>query len=379
MTPQNLTNRHNKKENILLIGSYGRGNIGDDAFLVALTGLFSNYNIYINHAGDSKLPNIDESTIKTIPTEFTKDFWNKIKIFFSVKYIIYGGGDVWVEMYGSKKPYDSLYKMILVNLVARLTFKKVFYFGVGAGKITGYARKLAIFSAKLANYSIFRESETPEILGMKKNYTISTDITSILLDKIDIIKIHARKDEKTIIGLSLMYFIPHPEKNFIPYINQIADIVNRLDPKKYKLVLIPFLFSDKIKTNDIWVSNTFAKLLNKDIEFEIFNSHSITDCLELLKNIDLVIGTRLHANILSTLTGTPCVGISYRPKVRRFFQDHGLKNYWVSYDKLDDLEEKITDALENQEKTKDDFKKALERIQKEKYAFDTFINTHLKR
>src|SRR5688572_17157705 len=120
---------------ILLIRSFARGNIGDDAFLLAALKLFVGHQLYINSADVSLLPQPIKFKVTTIATASRSGLLDKIKVFMLIKDVVYCGGDLWVELYGDKYPRQSLYKMAIVNLIARLCGKKVLYVGCGIGKL----------------------------------------------------------------------------------------------------------------------------------------------------------------------------------------------------------------------------------------------------
>src|SRR6266702_1396691 len=154
------------KPHTLLLGSYGRGNLGDDVFLVAAAELFANHKLYINSADDSLLPDSAKGLVTTISTTSSKDALKKLQIFLKVKNIVYWGGDVWVELYGDHFPRQSLYKMIALNAFARLFNKKVHYVGCGIGKLRGWSLMLAKMSARLGHTVIARERRSAEVLGL---------------------------------------------------------------------------------------------------------------------------------------------------------------------------------------------------------------------
>ena len=62
-----------KKPSTILLGSYGRGNLGDDVFLVAASELFANHKLYINSADDSLLPESAKGLVETISTTSGSD------------------------------------------------------------------------------------------------------------------------------------------------------------------------------------------------------------------------------------------------------------------------------------------------------------------
>src|SRR5580700_6798831 len=97
--------------NILLLGSYGRGNTGDDAFLVAVLRLLKNDHMTINASHDAPLPYEVQNRVTILNTKTLKNLKTKIAVFLKVKTIIYGGGDLWVELSGDRRPRQSLWKM----------------------------------------------------------------------------------------------------------------------------------------------------------------------------------------------------------------------------------------------------------------------------
>src|SRR5687767_14340252 len=107
-------------KNILLLGSYGRGTIGDDALLLAALKLFQGHKLFINSANDELLPSAVRSSVTTMSTTDNRDWRKKLAIFRKLNAIVYCGGDLWVELYGDRFPRISLYKMLIVNLIARL-------------------------------------------------------------------------------------------------------------------------------------------------------------------------------------------------------------------------------------------------------------------
>ena len=152
----------------LLLGAYGHGNSGDDVFLHAALRLFAKHKLYGNSADDSLLPAGVTEQVTTIATTGKGDVFKKLSILLSVDIFVYCGGDLWVELYGERKPRQQLYKMLLLNLAGRLLGKKIFYLGCGIGALRGYSLFLARLSARLAHGIIVREERSARVLRLRR-------------------------------------------------------------------------------------------------------------------------------------------------------------------------------------------------------------------
>lgn len=358
------------RKNILLLGSYGRSNAGDDAFLISLVKLFRGFNITINSADDSKLPLEAKGKVGTISTSEKKDFFKKIKIFLSADYIVYGGGDLWVELHGDKYPRWSLYKMVFVNLFSRIFFKKIFYIGCGAAELKGFSLTLARLSASMADYVAARDEKTIKILGIK-NIKEFPDLVVNLFEKDDPKK-SADKARFTI-GISMLYFFPNPRVNFYKVKKIICELIRSLPQDKFRVILIPMLISDQIKTDDLWASKEIRRSVGRE-NVKIFKSNDINDLVKIFSKVDLLIGARLHSNILAVLAGTPALGISYRGKVKSFFTQNFLENYCLDMESAGDLKEKLKSMVDNYDSVKIQFSEAREKLVAKKYLYDEFVS-----
>jgi polysaccharide pyruvyl transferase WcaK-like protein len=308
-------------KNILLVGSYGRGNIGDDAFLIATSKLLKDYNVTINASDDAPLPAEIQQDFHKIPTSGISDVSKTVKAILQSNAIVYGGGDLWVELYGDKMPRQSLWKMLFLNSTARILGKKVVYIGCGAGNLKGFSLRLARYSASLANLVLVRDRQTLEIVK-PKHYKLLPDLTVTLFNRRP--SSDRRLEGKIDIAVSILYNIPDPERNFETYISSIAKNLGTLDSEKFRITLLPMHTASNFAKNDIWACERLKELLNTEIEVRIITPENFFDCKDILQSADIVIASRLHAGILATWLGKPCIGIAYRPKVARFFKENKL-------------------------------------------------------
>lgn len=363
-------NSSRTKKNVILLGSYGRGNIGDDIFLIAVHDILKNFNVVFNSSTDAPLPRAIKSGGNIIYTNSHNDFLDKVKFFLKCDYFIYGGGDLWVNLYGDKFPKKSLWKMVILNLTARTFGKKVIYLGCGAGRLRGFSLILAKISASMANYIIARESETVKILNLKKNYCILPDLAVTLFNEIP--RNSKSKKQYINIGIASLYYVPEPEKNFEPMIEGIVSSICKLDENKVHIQLIPMLVSNS-KFDDLWTCKYLASLIPVKYNVEIVTERDPIKILSIIKEVDLMIGIRLHASILAVLFGIPAVGISYRDKVKRFFNQLNLSEYCLEmndYYKLDDIIYKYTS---NTDVVNNHFKTAQLKMHSQREKYDEII------
>lgn len=358
------------KPNTLLLGSYGRGNLGDDVFLVAAAELFAHHNLYINSADDSLLPESAKGLVTTISTTSARDALKKLKVFLRVKNIVYWGGDVWVELYGDRFPRQSLYKMVALNALGRLFGKKIHYVGCGIGRLSGWSLLLAKVSAGLSHTVIARERRSAEVLGLS-----SVEVLPDLAINLPYYRPrqHASPVGRPfVIGISLLYHVPEPTQNFPKLAEQIARFIDSLPADKFKVVLLPMLVSEGEKHDDLWASEQVMNMVRGGPPTEIYQAKSLQDMVETLGSFDLVIGTRLHANILGTFNATPCLGIAYRAKVSSFFRDNELSDYCIDLESLDRLLPVFVDMYERYDEVAGQFYEASQRNVQQKEAYQTF-------
>lgn len=358
----------NNDKPVLILGAYGRGNVGDDVFTVTAATMLKNRKVYVNSADDSLLPEEVKDRLETISTTTSSDYKRKIKLFFSIKTVIYWGGDLWVELYGAPMPRQLLYKMLLVNCLLKLFGKKIYYVGCGIGPLTGYSLRLAKMSAGLSDGLILREARSAQLIGAKS--TVMPDLAVNIPYLVDTPH-PAPKDEFTIV-ISTLWSIPSPDKNFQNMIKGIANAVNQLPYEQVRIVLLPMHVNDDEKDHDdLWACKELRKMLNGNAS--IFTQRELSKVVTLLREADLVIGGRLHANIIGLLNSTPCIGLSYRPKVSSFFAENDLSEYCLDLSEVNRLYQKITYIHDNYVEAAEAFYNASTSIKKYRTQYQKLV------
>lgn len=106
-------------------------------------------------------------------------------------------------------------------------------------------------------------------------------------------------------------------KDCYEYKRAIAAAADRLVREGWEVVFIPFHFPRDLQScrETSWLMQE-PNLL---IRFKL----SVEELFSLLGQLDLVLGMRLHALVMASVMRTPCVGITYDPKVARFLEMTG--------------------------------------------------------
>lgn len=366
----------NKPQHILILGSYGRGNVGDDAFLLAALELFPNQILYINSADDELLPAEVKARVTTISTHSLRDIVNKLFVFKRIQAIVYCGGDVWVELHGNRFSRKSLYKMVILNSILRLAGKQAYYIGCGTGKLTGYSLWLARLAARLANGIMVREQRSAEVLGLSK-VQVAPDLT-VNLPYFQQKKVRQRDEgQRCLIGISILYYVPNPKRNFTRLLDSLTKLVESLPKEKFRIILLPMLVSSRTPHDDLWASKQLLSRINTH-DVQIIVPHNVKECVNTLSSLDILVGVRLHANILATLSGTPCLGVAYRPKVSSFFHDNEIDEYCcANFEELSELETNFWNMYHNYPKVRQHFSHISKQLINKRSAYHAFVDRHI--
>ena len=240
-------------------------------------------------------------------------FWNNIKNEIKkLDLLIVGGGNLLMDLY-----YRWPIFLLIYSVISKIAKVPLIFYAIGAGPIDTIRGRIYIRnSCNIARAITVRDNCSKSILkkiGIKKGILLSSD-PAISMD-------FKSKKGSNKIGISFVPYYdprywPDPDKNlYEKYINFMADSVNRLlDDFKFEIVFFNTNFPADYRVSlDIYNKVFFkerVKILKKRLKVE--------EILSLISSCDFIIGSRLHSIILSTVTKTPFIAISYQPKVINF-------------------------------------------------------------
>lgn len=108
-----------------------------------------------------------------------------------------------------------------------------------------------------------------------------------------------------------------------------GDIIKKIESEGYSVVVAPFTPC----APDLTFINALNDYLGDHRSIEL---HTLPFMYEAIAQAKLVIGGRLHANVLAAMLNTPFVAVNYHPKVGAFCEEIGSDSYYPkAADKLD--------------------------------------------
>ncbi len=320
----------------LLSGYYGFDNIGDEAILMSLTAGLKSNDEKVGITALSADPELtaDRYKIRSISRNNILSIMKEIRC---CEYFVSGGGSLLQDLTGWKSiPY-----YLGQVLIAQLMCKKTVFYAQGIGPVKGkFYRWLIKKVMNRANYISVRDSKSKELLvdwGIDSNQLkLSVDPVFILKELAgdytnSDIKIKTTKSRKPLIGVSVR---PWGDNEYIDnFAESLSKFAAEIDAN---IIIIPFhvnqdkAISKKLKEKVIsrWNEDNYkADIILSEVETPL-------QVLSIYKELDFLLGVRLHSLIFSVLNNVPFVAIEYDPKIAGFLEVIGI-NYSVDINNID--------------------------------------------
>ena len=353
-----------------LFGNFGHSNLGDEAILVGMTSLLKsndkNLVVFTDNIDNSLEMFGDDFQLRKLREPFAGELTKVPAILFQifksvmkVDVVIIGGGGLFNQINKS-----AFYQYLFIMFVSLIGFKKLIIAGVSVGPLESAWMKglLKLFSLKastilvrdessLANFFNSNKEVIPDIaLAHKEKGKPNAKPTSTLaISVMDISKsqdkeLHKEYEEK--IALSIDAFLKNSEFDNI--------VLFCMDREK-----------------DFAVANSITNMLDNDLvdKVRIKEINSVKEIGAFIETADFVIGTRLHASILSVAHKKNFLAVGYQEKVNKYFISSGLK------DNLIEITEFLNVDLVQKVKTLNNGD-ALEKVKS--YSDSAFLNLHSK-
>jgi len=140
---------------------------------------------------------------------------------------------------------------------------------------------------------------------------------------------------------------------------EICKVVDKLYNDGIECVFICFQYN-----MDLFLLNELESKLGEKAKF-IKNRLSTQEAMEIIKNMDLLVGIRLHALILSASAYVPFVALSYDPKIDQFLQCLDMEVFTdLNVNSIDSeaLYKEIISKLDNKEQEQEKLEKSVNKL-----------------
>lgn len=333
------------KHDIILSGYYGFDNLGDDAMLLGIIDSLKEYNPYL------KILILSQNPMQT-KLRFGHNSINRLnimKILLGMKksrLFINGGGNLIQDNTSTR----SLLYYLGTIWLAKSFGMKVMIYGNGIGPLNKeFDQKLSSMILNKVDVITLREEISNFVL---KNIHVTKPKISITADPAFTLDI-----DSDIVSKNILF------EEAIPATSQLVGYCIRKWPEDghaaEELAKIADYVSDKYNTKPIFIpmhhpfdieaaNLIVSKMKNK--AYVISNKYSVSEIMQLISKLDLLIGMRLHSLIFAVKVGVPVIGISYEPKVDGFLNLIGQKSdINIRNISFEALKEKVDYVWENKD------------------------------
>lgn len=144
-----------------------------------------------------------------------------------------------------------------------------------------------------------------------------------------------KKNKKFMIGLTIRNWFSETAQ--LQFENEIIESIKKVAEKK-DIIVQPIIQVNAPMYGDFdaKIAHRMAEKLKKEkIKVAaIAAPTSVKEALQIYKKIDMLIGMRMHSNILAGISGTPFVGISYEHKTEGIAKQLGIDKYCIKSSEL---------------------------------------------
>ncbi len=320
-------NRLKKRDQVLICGSYGRGNAGDDAILKAVIREVYEASETAKICVMSKNPKQTKRSLR-VRSIYTFNVFKMLCAMRKSHLYINGGGSLIQDSTSSR----SLYFYLMTLLAAKLSKCDVMMYGCGIGPVTrGNNRRIsAKIIDKAADCITLRDPDSfseLQSMGVKAPKMVLAADPTLGIAKASESKINAIFGESGLspdgkyICLALRSWKNIDEK--IGEIARLADYAKR----KYDLEVILLPMERK---KDIVIAEKCAEQM-KECAHIIKSEMDVSTVIGVLSRMRVICAMRLHALVFGAGQGVATIGIAYDHKVTGFMNYIG-REMCVQYD-----------------------------------------------
>lgn len=290
-----------------------------------------------------------------------------IKDYLEADLIVFNGGGYFRSQKGISQSLNLLMICFQFEVAKQAKAKKIVMpisFGPFAYK---WQEKYAANVLKKLDIVSVRESVSFNLLKSHHfaKIILSTDMALLLKQQVK-----ERNAQRYILGFTIREWLNQQSQN--DFLNNFVSSIERLN-EEIELSVQPILqvSGDKYGESDEYITRKVIKALKKNNVkvLKLYRILKIKDSA-IYSKIDMLLGMRMHSNILAAIQGTPFVAISYEHKTDGVVKNLKLQDYVIKYEHVSSqsLSNLLRRAYKNRVYLKKTINKSLIRIRKSEIA-----------
>jgi polysaccharide pyruvyl transferase CsaB len=328
-----------KNNGVTICGFYGNYNLGDEAMLDGMIHLLRQQHSNLEFTVFSRDPQDTSSrySVSSIRREGRRFLIQRSLAIFGNRYFVLGGGDLLrdsTQFSIASSWLRPLQKAVLLN-------RRTIVLGISVGEIWR-PETIALIPRVLNRVDLIavRDLQSKaklEALGVRKNIHIISDLA--LQNCPEIPSASTKFSGNPLqVGISVRHLSgrgPSVDVNvFTDILKELAAIADFLH-EKYKATIhfIPFrTHADRYEPvdDDYVAALAVARYSRYSSQFVIHRYfESLQSSINVISQLDLMIGMRLHSLILSAGLGVPIIAAEYDPKVGGFMKEINQTNFSI--------------------------------------------------
>ncbi len=305
---------------VLLVGHYGRNNLGDDAMLEGIRRTIPD-GVRLTVLAGRPLPQL--RTAPERPWAFVQQLVRNDWIWF--------GGGTHIHDLGDNPRFVNrgLLKALVLFVSAKLLRRKIAFIGMGLGPIRSrWTRQLTGFMLERLDYLSVRDERSYEAASQctERHRAQRTFDSCVALDPGS----HSNRTEPFVLGMNVMPYFwmyhaePDRDRQFVTLLAEaVLEGALALPPERRPRVRI-FTFSTKPKESELAVIEVLATALAPHLETEVVPYQAPETTLRAIGRCHAFIGMRYHSAMMAYIHRLPQIVLSYHPKCTALAEEVAL-------------------------------------------------------
>ncbi|MFA9423423.1 MAG: polysaccharide pyruvyl transferase CsaB [Sedimentibacter sp.] len=295
---------------ILLAGYYGFGNLGDEAILeMALEQILE----ITDRKNITVLSGNKELTSKKYNVD-TIDRYNLFSIIKKLKMsdiLVFGGGSLLQDVTSKRSIY---YYLFLIRL-AKIMNNKIIMLSQGIGPIINENSKRAVSNTlSMVDFITVRDKHSKEFLE-----NIGVHENKIFLSTDPVINFRAGESLENSQNKTKKICFSLRNWKDTDVSDKISKVAGKLIENGIECHFIPFYYNEDLEL----IYQVEKNLKDKAVYYK--EKLSTSEAFDIIKNMDVMVGVRLHSLIFAAAANVPFVAVSYDHKVDHFVNSVNMK------------------------------------------------------